>query len=36
MAFLKTYMKEKKHYIALAKDKLEHHNQKWGFLRGFE
>ena len=23
-------------YIALAKDKLEHHNQKWGFLRGFE
>ena len=28
--------KETEHYIALAKDKLEHHNQKWGFLRSFE
>ena len=28
--------KETEHYIALAKDKLEHYNQKWGFLRSFE
>ena len=28
--------KETEHYIALTKDKLEHHNQKWGFLRSFE
>ena len=23
--------KEAEHYIALAKDKIEQHNQKWGF-----
>ena len=36
--FLKTLheRKETEHYIALAKDKHEHHNQNWGFLRGFE
>ena len=28
--------KETEHFIALAKDKLEHHNQTWGLLRGFE
>ena len=28
--------KETEHYIAQTKDKLEHHNQKWGFLRSFE
>ena len=28
--------KETEQYIALTKDKLEHHNQKWGFLRSFE
>ena len=28
--------KETEQYIALAKDNLEHHNQKWGFLRSFE
>ena len=37
--FFKKILHERKvteHYIALAKDKLEHRNQKWGFLRGFE
>ena len=24
--------KEAEHYIALAKDKIEHHNQKWGLF----
>ena len=28
--------KETEQYIALAKDKLERHNQKWGILRSFE
>ena len=38
MGFLKTLhqRKEAKHYIALAKDKIEQHNQKWGFLGDFE
>ena len=36
--FLKILHERKgtEHFIALAKDKLEHHNQKWGFLRSFE
>ena len=35
---LKTFhqRKEAEHYIALAKDKIEQHNQKWGFLGNFE
>ena len=28
--------KDTEHDIDLAKDKLEHHNQKWRFLRDFE
>ena len=24
--------KEAEHYIALAKDKIEHHSKKWGFF----
>ena len=37
-SFLKTLhqRKEAEHYIALAKDKIEQHNQKWGFLGNFE
>ena len=36
-SFLKTLhqRKEAEHYIALAKDKIEQHNQKLGFLRNF-
>ena len=36
--FIKILHERKKteHYIALAKDKLEHHNQKCGFSRSFE
>ena len=37
-SFLKTLhqRKEAEHYIALAKDKIEQHNQKWGFWGNFE
>ena len=37
-SFLKTLhqRKESEHCIALAKDKIGQHNQKWGFLGNFE
>ena len=37
-SFVKTLhqRKEAEHYIASAKDKIEQHNQKWGFSGDFE